>query len=53
MSEPQEMDEPSYDAFDDDDVAAQLGLWASYDIAQLSPRTVLALELGIGSEALV
>lgn len=44
-------DDSSYDAFDDDDVAAQLGLWASYDIAQLSVRTALALELGIGSEA--
>jgi hypothetical protein len=40
-----------YDLFDDDNVASRLGVWAGYDLVQLSPRAVLAVELGFGAEA--
>jgi hypothetical protein len=40
----------SYDLFDDDNVAPRVGLWAGYDLAQLSPRVVFAVELGFGAE---
>jgi hypothetical protein len=40
-----------YDLFDDDNVSTRLGLWAGYDIAELAPRTTLAIELGFGAEA--
>ncbi len=41
-----------YDLFnEDDDLSTRLGLWAAYDIAQLSPRLTLAVELGGGGES--
>ncbi len=40
-----------YDFFDDNNVAQRLGVWAGFDIAQLDPRTSLAVELGIGAES--
>ncbi|HET6340263.1 MAG TPA: hypothetical protein VFG30_43945 [Polyangiales bacterium] len=40
-----------YDLFDDDNVSTRLGVWAGYDIAELAPRTTLAIELGFGAEA--
>jgi hypothetical protein len=40
-----------YDLFDDDNVGTRLGLWAGYDLVQLSPRAVLAVELGFGAES--
>jgi hypothetical protein len=40
-----------YDLFDDDNVASRLGVWAGYDLVQLTPRAVLAVELGFGAEA--
>jgi hypothetical protein len=44
-------DDPGYDLFDDNDVSTCLGLWASYDLVQVAPRTVLAIEVGAGFES--
>jgi hypothetical protein len=43
--------DPGYDLFDDNDVSSRFGLWGSYDVAELAPRTVLAIELGAGFES--
>ena len=43
-------DDPGYDLFDDNDVSTRFGIWLGYDLVQLAPRTVLAIELFGGGE---
>ena len=43
--------DPSYDVYADDDATGRLGLWLAYDVAALRTDTILAIEVGYGTES--
>jgi hypothetical protein len=43
--------DPSYDVYGNDDVDTRIGVWLAYDVAMLRTDTVVAIELGYGTES--